>query len=310
MVPEYPRLEEMTLRQLRRVASEYRISRYSRLRKAQLLAAIQKAERDGTRRRLFLPQDASQAVMEASKYELGSRELAVATALGSVDVGLPDLPATYNDSRIVLMPRDPSLCFAYWDVPSEAELRQEGRQLLLRLYEAVPSNAEGEGLTGSLQEYICEPGTREMYLPVPLSDREYFVTLGYRRSDGRWQLLARSASVRVPPIYPSAWVEDRFATLDWERDLQQQDIPALQLPESPAALTDARVLMSLTSAAGAVASRRVAGSLLGYGLAEGEAFLSETDPAFWGEGRYLFPDLDRLQDIWPLLAAPGPERDN
>lgn len=309
MVPEYPRLEEMTLRQLRRVASEYQISRYSRLRKAQLLAAIQRVERDGTRRRLSLPQDASQAAMEASKYELGSRELATATALGSVDAGLPDLPATYDDSRIVLMPRDPSLCFAYWDVPAEAELRQEGRQLRLRLYEAIPGI--GEATLGNLQEYACEPGTREMYLPVPLSDREYFAIVGYRQADNTWVSLARSATVRVPPIYPSAWVEDRFATLDWEQDLQQQELPALQPPGPAVALASERALMSLVaSTRGAATVQRTAGSLLGYGFADELAFLAEADLARLGEGRFLLPDPERLQEIWPLFAAPGPDRGN
>ena len=40
MVQERLPLEEMTLRQLRKVASELGISRYSRMRKAQLLTAI------------------------------------------------------------------------------------------------------------------------------------------------------------------------------------------------------------------------------------------------------------------------------
>ncbi|WP_044258688.1 Rho termination factor N-terminal domain-containing protein, partial [Richelia intracellularis] len=38
-------IKDMTLRQLRKVASEYGISRYSRMRKAQLLEAIQGIER-------------------------------------------------------------------------------------------------------------------------------------------------------------------------------------------------------------------------------------------------------------------------
>ena len=42
MAKKRPPLEEMTLRQLRKVASELSISRYSRMRKAQLLDAIKK----------------------------------------------------------------------------------------------------------------------------------------------------------------------------------------------------------------------------------------------------------------------------
>lgn len=45
MATERPPLTEMTLRQLRRVASEYGVSRYSRMRKDQLLASIQEIER-------------------------------------------------------------------------------------------------------------------------------------------------------------------------------------------------------------------------------------------------------------------------
>jgi transcription termination factor Rho len=37
-------LEEMTLRQLRRVASEFDVSRYSRMRKTELIDAIQAAQ--------------------------------------------------------------------------------------------------------------------------------------------------------------------------------------------------------------------------------------------------------------------------
>ena len=44
MAKERPPLEEMTLRQLRKVASEYSVSRYSRMRKSQLLAAVQEAQ--------------------------------------------------------------------------------------------------------------------------------------------------------------------------------------------------------------------------------------------------------------------------
>ena len=42
-IPNIP-LEEMTLRQLRRVASEYEVSRYSRMRKVELVAAIKQKQ--------------------------------------------------------------------------------------------------------------------------------------------------------------------------------------------------------------------------------------------------------------------------
>lgn len=44
MPKDRPPLEEMTLRQLRRVASELQVPRYSRMRKDQLLAAIREKQ--------------------------------------------------------------------------------------------------------------------------------------------------------------------------------------------------------------------------------------------------------------------------
>ena len=42
MAQESPSLEKMTLRQLRKVASQYNVSRYSRMRKDELLSKLQK----------------------------------------------------------------------------------------------------------------------------------------------------------------------------------------------------------------------------------------------------------------------------
>jgi uncharacterized protein len=68
--PKRPPLEEMTLRQLRRVASEYGISRYSRMRKEDLLRAIQAAMR--TRFEPTQPRSLeAQEEVEAAKFDVG-----------------------------------------------------------------------------------------------------------------------------------------------------------------------------------------------------------------------------------------------
>jgi uncharacterized protein len=73
MAKERPPLEEMTLRQLRKVASEYGISRYSRMRKSQLLASIQEVQSN----KLSLSPSRSleaQETVEAAKFELGQED--------------------------------------------------------------------------------------------------------------------------------------------------------------------------------------------------------------------------------------------
>jgi hypothetical protein len=89
--------------------------------------------------------------------------------------------------------------------------------------------------------------------------------------DGRWLMLARSARVHVPPVYPSDWVEDQFATIPWEEDLRGKTFLELVPPSQRASvynLTAPSVdsneiydeIFGLTQSA---ESQRVAGSLFG-----------------------------------------------
>ncbi|BDI15551.1 hypothetical protein ANSO36C_13530 [Nostoc cf. commune SO-36] len=220
MAKERPPLEEMTLRQLRKVASEYSISRYSRMRKSQLLASIQDVQRSKT---LLSPSRSleAQETVEAAKFELGQEDR-TGGSLADVDEGLADLPSGYGDSRIVLLPRDPQWAYTYWDVPNEhkQELRRQGgQQLALRIYDVTDINIEYQS-PHSIQEYPADELAREWYIPVPVSDRDYVIDIGYRTADGRWLVLARSTRVHIPPVYPSDWIEDVFITVNFEEDLR------------------------------------------------------------------------------------------
>ncbi|MBD2531247.1 DUF4912 domain-containing protein [Nostoc flagelliforme FACHB-838] len=220
MAKERPPLEEMTLRQLRKVASEYSISRYSRMRKSQLLASIQDVQRSKT---LLSPSRSleAQETVEAAKFELGQEDR-TGGSLADVDEGLADLASGYGDSRIVLLPRDPQWAYTYWDVPNEhkQELRRQGgQQLALRIYDVTDIDIEYQS-PHSIQEYPADELAREWYIPVPVSDRDYVIDIGYRTADGRWLVLARSTRVHIPPVYPSDWIEDVFITVNFEEDLR------------------------------------------------------------------------------------------
>jgi hypothetical protein len=266
MAKERPPLEEMTLRQLRRVASEYGISRYSRMRKSQLLAAIQEVERS----KVSLSQSRimeAQETVEAAKFELGQEDRYGGT-LADVDRGLEELPAGYGESRIVLMPRDPQWAYTYWDVPNEhkEELRRQGgQQLALRIYDVTDINLDHQS-PHSIQEYPCDELAREWYLPIPVSDRDYTIEIGYRCADGRWLVLARSAAVHVPPVYPSDWIEDVFVTVNFEEDLRGKTFYELVPPAKKAAATAAAsnaIYDRIFGMAESAEAMRVAGSLFG-----------------------------------------------
>ena len=246
MSQERPPLEEMTLRQLRRVASECGISRYSRMRKSQLLSAIQavlpeKINPTTASPTTTSPKTASlsspsrqleaQEEVEAAKFELGQDDR-TGGELASVDEGLADLPEGYGESRIVLMPRDPQWAYCYWDITNEQKeelRRQGGQQLALRVYDATDIDLNYQP-PHSIQEYPCDELAREWYLPIPVSDRDYAVEIGYRCADGRWLVLARSLTVHTPPVYPSDWIEDIFVTVNWDEPLVGKTVATLVPP--------------------------------------------------------------------------------
>lgn len=266
MSESIPALGEMTLRQLRKVASEYEVSRYSRMRKSELIEAIMVAQ---TRRTAAVPAPAAavegQTEVEASKF-VPSTEPIPAESLASVDEGLPDLPSGYGESRIVLMPRDPQWAYAYWDIPNDhrEELRRQGgARLALRFYDVTDIDVNRQA-PHSLQQYECDEMAREWYLPIPVSDRDYAIEIGYLCNDGRWLLLARSAAVHIPPVYPSDWIEDHFATVGWDQDLRGGQIATLTHP-SKRVETGAgnQIYDEIFGMAESAEAQRVAGSLFG-----------------------------------------------
>ena len=195
-------LEDMTLRQLRRVASAVGVSRYSRMRKDQLLSSI------------LDKQGPAQTMIEASKYGLQAVST-VDLSLADVDDSFKGLPNGYGDSRIVILPRDPQWAYAYWDISNQhkEELRRQGgEQLALRLFDVTDLDLSSQS-PHSVQEYGCDEMAREWYLPLPVSDREYLLEIGYRTWDGRWLKLARSESM------PSQKASESTATYQAQTEL-------------------------------------------------------------------------------------------
>jgi uncharacterized protein len=273
--------EEMTLRQLRKVASAFGVSRYSRMRKSQLLEEIvkiklsQETSFSSNNLNNNVLQSEASITVEAGKFELDApvpsnimEELAVA------DENLGEIPGGYAESKIVLLPRDPQWAYAYWDITTEhkQELRaQGGQQLALRLYDVTDINM-GLQSPHSIQEYPLDEMAREWYLSIPVSDREYLLDIGFRCADGRWLMLARSAEIRIPPVYPSDWIEDHFVTIDWKEDLRGKTFAELVPPSkkpvssSPVTAFDAAgnpIYEQIFGLAESVEAMRIAGSLYG-----------------------------------------------
>jgi hypothetical protein len=102
------------------------------------------------------------------------------------------LPARYNETKVVLMIRDPHWAFAYWDI--EAQKAQRVRkdanfeQLVLRVRDCEPSSSF---------DIPIQWEDSGWYIYLPNADCEYCLDLGYLAA-GRFKLLARSNTIRTP----------------------------------------------------------------------------------------------------------------
>lgn len=272
-------LEDMTLRQLRLVASEYEVSRYSRMRKVELVEAIRSAqaarstETAASTASVPAAPPAAETVTAASttaSTPASTTATLTMEELATVDDGFGDLPGGYGESRIVLMPRDPQWAYAYWDIPGahkEEMRRQGGIRLAIRFYDVTDVDINAVA-PHSLQQYECDEMAREWFLPIPVSDRDYIAEIGYVAADGRWLLMARSAPIHVPPVYPSDWIEDHFVTVNWDNDLRGKTVMTLVPPSKKAAATgfDADgnpIYDAIFAQAQSMEAQRIAGSLFG-----------------------------------------------
>jgi len=159
----------------------------------------------------------AQAGAQASKYARYRPE-----ELQGVDESLPDLPESYGDNRIVLLPRDLAWLFTYWDLAGEykeAARSAGGSVLALRLYDVTGIDFDGTNAR-AMVEHECAEWARSWYLPTPAPDRDYVVEIGYRGAD-QWFPLARSNKVSVPSGQPSTWIKDDFITIRFDEDLRQ-----------------------------------------------------------------------------------------
>ncbi|WP_414754050.1 DUF4912 domain-containing protein [Anabaena sp. CCY 9910] len=104
-----------------------------------------------------------------------------------------------EDSNIVLRPRNPEWAYVSWYIsPSDQQKfqAQSSSELALRLYDITGVDLSYQN-PQQAQQYECEPGTSDRYVPIPASDRDYIIEIGYLSGGEHWTTIARSPSVRI-----------------------------------------------------------------------------------------------------------------
>ena len=229
-------LGSWTLLQLRDLAKRIGLGGYSRMDKSVLLDAV------------------SQALPEA-------KALVSADVLAIPPGTTPDVAAAVAmelSSHITFLPRDPQWAFVFWEISASDQERAAaagGTQLALRVAD-VTGLPLGAVHANSLQEVVVAAGAREWHLPMPLSDRDYRVELGYRTKSGGWFSLATSSVARMPAQEPAAVVADAFVPFSLEAP-----IAAMPVPVSSGGVEHER-MYQLASGASAAGRRRVGSEVL------------------------------------------------
>jgi hypothetical protein len=198
-------LASMSMRQLRELARTLGISRYSAQNREGLAEAI------AGKTPLKAPQSPAAAPVETPAPPVE------APALQTIEAELAPAPRPQAETRVVFLPRDPQWAYAFWEIADadrQAALAAGATQLCLRVAD-VTGLPGGSSHPHTLQEVVVDSHATEWYLPVPLSDRDYRVELGYRSPAG-WMSLAFSSVARVPALHPSEQILDQFVPFSLE----------------------------------------------------------------------------------------------
>ena len=218
------RLAALSMRQLREVARSLGVTRYRSENREGLAEAIA-GNRD--------PQQAVEAIEAAN--------------LAAIEAEMAPVRRGESETRVVFLPRDPQWAYVFWDI-ADADRQQAlaagASQLCLRVAD-VTGLAPGSAHPHTLQEVVVDAHASEWYLPVPLSDRDYRVELGYRKSAGGWISLAFSSVARVPALHPSEQILDQF--VPFSLDPAAAPPPAPFIPASSDTGLHERLYQSATS---------------------------------------------------------------
>ena len=149
-------------------------------------------------------------------------------------------PRPNLETKVVFLPRDPQWAFVHWEISAQDQqnvLAAKAEQLVLRVWDVTGLPA-GSVHLHTLQELLVNALAREWFVPVPMSDRDYQVELGYRMAGGGWLSVAVSAPARMPATGPSREIADHFVpfVLDPPASQNAETLPVTPPPALAAGL--------------------------------------------------------------------------
>jgi hypothetical protein len=129
-----------------------------------------------------------------------------------------DLPWSYGETELVLMPVDPFQIYAYWDFSPEDwnAVCARSHQVVLRVYDVTMIRFNGN----NAHSYFDLPVALEAqnwYVNLWSAEKSLCADLGWVLPDGSFQRIVRSNVVQTPRAGVSIYEDARWVEIRWTR---------------------------------------------------------------------------------------------
>jgi len=210
-------METVNLRKLKRpklieIAGYFKIKRRHRLRKRDLIKALEKYLPEINERLSLSGEGATQAESSA-RFAPAPPEQP-----GYIDRGAP-IPMHYGQDRVTVLVRDPNALHVYWELegPTRNQVAPErGDRALSRFSWVLRLHTQGEGF----QDIPVVGEGCNWYLSVA-ADRTYVVEIGIVPHDGAFVPIAKSNRVTTPPMGLSSDTSCEWMMVDDDFQVQR-----------------------------------------------------------------------------------------
>jgi hypothetical protein len=130
------------------------------------------------------------------------------------------IPPNYNDTRMILMVRDPYWLYTYWNVNShtKSQIAIGGRnfeelQLVLRVYD-VTDQKFNDSASNYYFDINLNHYTNNWYINVAQPNRSFYVDLGYIAENGNFVTIVRSNIVTTPRDQVSDVIDEEWMIIE------------------------------------------------------------------------------------------------
>jgi len=113
------------------------------------------------------------------------------------------LPLAYGKTRLVLLPVDPYLIHAYWEVAPGSF--NQAKQSMLRFYGSKP---------GDSFDVEIDLRARNWYIHLSTPEESLYADLVLKRDDGSLTSVVRSRVIHMPAVEPKMSIEQHFMRLE------------------------------------------------------------------------------------------------